>query len=345
VIAEECTAAAAMGTPIVIVMLLVFFVLGFLLGTRGRQIAASAKNIGAALRTFISLRIPSVEASILGQKTAADDGGEDEQDMDNQELDDAEINLDEYVQPVDGDATLADHPDVQMSPVILYQIKRSKDEIRKQQRRMQLAADGLTDSEINERMDFEAMTGGGGSGQRQNPLALLIAHGANVTPAQGGKDADNAALQDRRRLQRNVDGFLSKTKGVEKLRKDLENKITRDPTGGRLKTASEVAMSTANVRFGGLLFQRELANLQVAKGVRTVYREWEKQRQKERASSVPERQEGGLGLLRERAGAGGPLDADALAAIQAEFDEDGEMGEGEEGEEGGDEDGDEEWDV
>ena len=54
----------------------VFFValiLGFLLGTRARQVVASAKNVGAAVKSF-SLKIPSV-LSIMGDVTAAGDDG------------------------------------------------------------------------------------------------------------------------------------------------------------------------------------------------------------------------------------------------------------------------------
>lgn len=292
--------------------------IGFLLGTRARQVVASAKAISGALKSF-SFKIPSLD-SALGQAQATDDGADDEKEDGEDESDDL-LEIENFILGVDEDATLADHPDVQMSPVILYNIKKAKDQLRVAQRRAALAAEGLDEREVDERMELEQGSGGGGGG-RSNPLALLISVGARVEASAGAENADRIAMQERRRLQRNVDAYLSKANGIEKYKGS--EKEHRDQTGGRLRAAHEVAFETSSKRFGGQIFHREVANVKFAKEARMQFRKF----QAAHAKPVKATRDGisTAGFTRGRAGGGvggGMIDMDALASLQEEFSETG----------------------
>lgn len=314
-----------MGAGLSIFLMLLFFVIGFLLGTRGRQIVAALKATGQAVRS-LTIKIPLI-ATLMGDDTAGDDDGEKEDD----EIEDKQIDIDDFIQPADGDSGLADHPDVHLSPVLLYKIKRAKEELRTQQRRAALLAEGFDEGEVEERMQMEADAGGGGGG-RANPLALLISVGARVEPTAGGNSAEAVKLQERRRLQRNVDQFLLRVGGIEKYRPEKASH-------GRVRTAMEMARETSLHPIGGPAREREVANLHRAKEARNLLRDWFKHNETVKAREAPLKK----GLQRQRAGAGvanatgggGGLDMASLAALQAEFaeDDDGDM----EGEEGGEE--------
>jgi len=312
---------------VAVALMLVFLILGFLIGTRARQVAASIKNVGAALKSF-SFKIPSLTPL---QAAAAGAEGADDDERDDGDDDDNEIDLDKYVQPVEGDTVLADHPDLQISPVILYNIKKAKSELRLAQRRTALLAEGMSEQEADEQMELEMMSGsGGGGGGKMNALAMLISVGARVEATGGSGSAEQQALQDRRRLQRNVDGYLNRVHGVEKLRvADQKNKATRDAEGNRIKTANEVAKETAVSRAGGLLYQREVANLRFATEARGQYRVYQAEQTK-LGLNRPTREV--VSEARARGGLG-DINMGDLAAIQAEFENDGDDDAGEEGDE------------
>ena len=231
----------------IIITAIVCLLVGFLIGTRARQIAASAKTLTSAFLHF-SFKIPEGEASIIG-KQDDDNGGEDDE---KEEAEEGNANVDEldaFIQPADTDSTLQDHPDLTVNPVMTYKIKRAKDEARAMQRRLALIAEGFDEKEVDERMEIEGAGGGGGGGGKQNALATLIAVGANVEGKRGGASEENALLQERRRLQRNVDAYLKTSEGIEKFKGDAKPSgagKARDATGGRIKTASEVATETSH---------------------------------------------------------------------------------------------------
>lgn len=258
-----------MGSGLSVALMLVCLLIGFLLGTRGRQIVAAIKAAGQAIKS-LSFKIP-MPASLMGQSQTQgeDDGEKNEED----ETDENEIGIDDFIQPSDADNGLNDHPDIHLSPVLLYKIKRSKEELRAQQRRAALLAEGFDEGEVEERMALEKETGGGGGG-RANPLALLISVGARVEATAGGDSAEAAKVQERRRLQRNVDQFLLRVDGIEKFRADEKDEKVHI---GRVKTAFEVARETAIRPIGGPAREREVANLHRAKDARNLLREWQKQ--------------------------------------------------------------------
>ena len=274
---EACAdAAAGMNGPPIYIMAAacaVCLIVGILLGTRARQIVASLKSLANAVRSF-SFLIPK-PADILGEQDKMDDGGEDDEKDTKDDEEDAMM-LDNFMQPGDADPSLGDHPDVKVNPIMLYKIKVSKEQARYEQRRAALLAEGFAPEEVDERMEIEQMGGGGGGGGvKKNPLALFVELGARVEATKGGASADNAALQERRRLQRNVENFLFRAEGVEKF-KPTSNKpqSTRDATGARYKTASEVATESAVLPIGGNRWKRLRANLQMARDARRLYRSW-----------------------------------------------------------------------
>jgi len=315
--------------------LVIGVVLGFLIGTRGRQIAAAVMSVPMALRHF-SFKIPEGDTSVLGQQTNKDDGedGDDNEREDGADEEDG-LDLEALLQPVEADQALADHPDVTFNPVVTYKIKRSKEQARTAQRRAALLAEGMDPNEVDERMEIEQTSGGGGGGARQNPLALLVSVGARVEPTAGGSSQEHVQMMERRRLQRNVDAYLQKSEGVEKFRSDKTATTSgRDPvTGGRVKTAHDVARETYVHRFGGAQQTRLSANVKVAKHARVLYRRWKKVHGVEIEENHKERRAAGDGLLNTGEFGEEPLNA------EGEDEVDGEDGgeEGEEGEEGEDE--------
>ena len=336
---------------LVIVLSIVWLAVGFLMGTRARQIAASLQAVPKALQAF-TFRIPSSDASVLGQQTNKDDGGEDQPEEEEEE--DIAKSIENFIQSSDADPTLADHPDVHVSPIFTYKIKQMKEEQRAQQRRAALLAEGFDPSEVEERMQIEATSGSGGGGAgRQNPLALLVSVGARVEPTAGGSSQEHVQLQERKRMQRNVDAYLSKAEGIEKFRPEKAEYNTRDPISGtRYKAAHEVARETMVTPFGGSNYARNKTNVRVAHDARNTFRRWKRvngamiEFKNHGEETTDGADKGPTGLTRARgvniASSTAGMNADMMAALQAEFDvdeegeEDGE--EGDEDEEGIDDD-------
>lgn len=301
------------------------------------QVLASVKALPAAARSLKAVfNLPAAQAA---QESTGGEDDEREEEAENE----GDLNLDDYCQPVEGDPMLSDHPDVRISPIVLYKIKQAKEELRTAQRKAALMAEGLDEREVAERMEMEAAAGGGGGG-RQNPLALLISVGARVEATGGSDSADAQALNERRRLQRNIDGFFSKMYGIEKLRAaDLPNKRTRDASGQRIKSAHEIAKETAMTPVGGLAYQREVDNMRFAADARTEFRQYEAERKR---LAGPEKHEATRRQgMNSTAAPGGMSDFDALAAIRAEMEEGGGGDDDDEGEEGDEGDEDEEADL
>ena len=336
---EGTRAAASVGMIALWLAILIFvlgILLGFLIGTRARQIAESARSIPQAL-AHMSFKIP---AAGLPDPGAGDDDEKDQEDEDdaNAKLDSL---LDDFIQDPNADASLNDHPDLQISPVIMYNIKKSKEELRTQQLKAQLAAEGMTAEEIEERLLLGETGGGGAGGGKQNALSLLIAAGARVQAMSGGANADNIALQERRRAQRNVDTYLTKTEGIEKFVNSKAAASKGQGEGGKVKSAREVAYETARNRAGGVTYEREVRSLAHAKSSRNIWKEWNV---KEGHKVLPEiTEELAIQEKREKRKqqeVGQDAQAQMLAALQAEVEAgDDDDSEGEEGEEGEEEEG------
>lgn len=141
----------------------------------------------------------------------------------------------------------------------------------------------MSEEEIAERLAAQELAGGGAQGfdARQNALALLIANGARVTSINSAS-SESAALAERRRLFRNVDVYLQKTREIETAKEKPGTTSAYNKDGSRRKTAYEVARETEyaahKVHAGST---REGRNVGVAKSGRDILRQWEIRRRQQ----------------------------------------------------------------
>lgn len=251
---------------IVILVLIIGLMLGFLIGARTRQITAKMKNISKALASLSSLiRMAEAEAQDDGA-AAGDDNEMEEEEGKEPDKDDP---LEEFLQ-TDECPGLDDHGDVEVNPVIMYNIKLAKDAQRLQQRREALAAEGLSEDDIEERLAGGVeVGGGGGGGVRANPLALLISVGARVEATAGSSDIEAVKRSEMRRKQRNINVFLNKTLDI-----DTRTTPARDGAkGGKKQNAYDVARNTKLNPIGGSYHKRTIAATSQAKSARRIYRQ------------------------------------------------------------------------
>jgi len=325
---------------------LVMLIVGFLLGTRGRQIAQSLKHLGEAIRS-ITVRIPK---TLDADAAAAAAAGADDNDVEDEGPSAAADLMDEFLSVEQ--TGLDDHPDVLVNPVLLYQIRLEKDRQRALKRRDELKrllgdTDGMSAEEIETRMAEQELAGGavGPGDVKQNALALLISVGARVTSMRSDSNEAMAAAE-RRRLNKNIDVYLQKALDVEIRKepkageKEAVKTKKKNREGLRLQTAYEVARETEyrahHVHDGQV---RAKHNLAVAKDSRTILRDFEVKRRVQRArdgdaDDESEDSDGNTGenkkkgLQRGRAGGGAMPTASDIAQLALEFegDEDGDRG-------------------
>ena len=217
------------------------FALGFLVGTRAKQIIAAAKKSAKALVTLKELLKAGAD-----EQDGADDNEAEEDEEEEEKVVDI---LDRYLS-TDVDYGLDDHADVVRNPILMYQVKLAKEAERLEKRRAALIAEGFDEDEVDRILEAEArgdFVGVGRSGAKMNPLALLISVGARAKPLAGGGGAEAAAADERRRAARTIEVFLQKERGIE------VKKTYRDQQGAKKKGANalEVATKTKEVRHGG----------------------------------------------------------------------------------------------
>jgi len=236
-----------------------------------------------AAKALLSLKelMKAGETESAADKAA--DGGEDNEPVDDDELDleDAEF-LDKFLS-TNVDLGLDDHADVMRNPVLMYQVKRAKDVARRDKRRQSLVAEGMDEDDVERLLLDEAAGvsgGGGGDGQKQNALALLIAHGARVKPMDGAGGADAQAADERRRAARTVEVYLQKDLGIEVKRTYREKAKSKN---GPL----DVALKTKDEPYGGSSKKRNADAAKTAKRMRVHFRLIHKDRAKRGLEYVP----------------------------------------------------------
>lgn len=294
-------------------------IIGFLIGTRARQLAASVKMAGHALKALAMLAIPAADD---GDDGADDDGDEAVEEDQSAGLGDG---IDDYLS-YETNTGLDDHPEMVFNPILMYQIKLAKEA---QRERAKLAA-------------IEAMEGEGGVGSeyamandfavKQNALAVLISVGARVTPIRAGTDGDAVAMQERRRLLKTVDVYLSKELEVD-TKSDAEHTGKKGGNRNKIKTAMDVAKETEISRHGGEGLNREFQNLRFAKESRNILRDWKardlarkgktaEEEDEEFASSDDDGSTKKVGITRAKNKWGAlSLNRNMLALLQTEFDD------------------------
>ena len=129
--------------PIWMVAIIALFamVVGFLLGTRAKQIVNAVKVSGKAL---ISLK----ELLMAGAAPAEDDGQADAvDDPDENEPEPAEL-VDKFLS-TEQTYGLDDHADLIRNPVLMYQVNLAKKAARREMRKQQLIADGMDEEDAS----------------------------------------------------------------------------------------------------------------------------------------------------------------------------------------------------
>lgn len=273
------------------------------------------KNAGRAVLSLASVFMLKESTMPAGMDSAesTNDGEdpEDEEEKAAREAENADF-LDEFMlhEEVTG---MEDHPDLDLNPVILFQIKKAKEAQKILQQRAQLAAEGFSEAEIDERMEMN-QAGGGGEGGKANALAVLIAAGASFEPAAGGgDDQEKLKRTELRRKQRTVNVYLSKTLDIDTKLEPESAKAIRNK-----KTALDVANSTKLKPVGGDTYQREIRAMQFAKHSRLLFREHKRATDAQQAKQAKISVAGGGEP--ERRG-GGMLDAAAFAELANELEE------------------------
>jgi len=268
--APACEAeAGALGMGIVAAIAVLCIALGFLLGTRARQLLASAKLILQAFKYMRGIKIPADDG--------ADDDGAKDGDDDMDQEDESGSDLLEAFLTTDAEALLDDHQDMTINPVLMYQIRvaadRRKEEQRNMERRKALEAEGLDAAAIEQQLLEMAESGAMPSGavaQKACALNVLIEAGARVTALASSGGAEAAVKEERKRQQRSVEFYLrGRDVAVEK-----DKAKTRNAKGMHLKTASEVARDSEHARVGGSTFERAVRNLPIAKAGRNILRDY-----------------------------------------------------------------------
>lgn len=305
-------------------------IIGFLIGVRAKQIVQSAKKSAKAIFSLKELfRAGAEQDKDDGEAETAD--GDEDLEEEPQELLESFMNNEQ----VNG---LDDHPDIVRSPIIMYHVKLAKDEARREKRKLALIAEGMDEEDAEQLLANEAAGGlsvGGGGEGRQNALATLIAAGARVTAVGGGQSAEAALAEERRRMQRTIDVFLEKNRGID------TTKAVKTSSGGqgkRLDNALEVAVKSKTTPFGGDSAKLETQKIGMARTGRTLLRGIHARREKMGLNRVkaPENE-----VVRKGGGTAGALlsTADQMALLAELADEEGmEALDGEEDGEEGDED-------
>lgn len=309
-----------MGMGVVAALCFVCLLIGFLLGTRSRQLAASLKMVSKAAVSLAMFKIPAPPE--VGED---DGGGDDDEDALGGDDGMGLPTIDDFLSP-SGNTGFEDHPDLEFNPVLMYQVKMAKNAERERKRLAALQA--LQDGD-----------GDGGAAEDQgrykmNALSLLISLGARTLPSAARGQGDSL-VQERKRQQKTVDVHLNKEHGVEL--KIAPKEARNQARGTAVKTAFEVAQDTSVERYGGSSHKRIENNTLIAKHGRNVLREWLRlnpraDKPDDDASDEDEEKRDAIDRRSRAGGGGAPLDPTMLAQIAAEFQEDADdWGDNEEG--------------
>ena len=245
---------------------LIFFALGFLVGTRAKQILAAFKASGQA--------IVSIKELLKAGAMNPSDNDENTEPVDDHEAEEEEPEeiLEKFMNSEITEG-LDNHSDLAHNPVLLYEVKKTKDLQRRERRKQQMIAEGM-DEEDAERALLEAenmaleMGTSSGLGGRQNAMAMLISVGARFTSARV-EGVEAAAAEERKEDALDRGAWLSKTKEIDTQKKERNKSSTRK----NAKNAYEMALSTQKVPFGGDSMKLELERVEMAKVGRNLLRD------------------------------------------------------------------------
>ena len=327
--ASDCVAAGAaageFGIGIVLALMIAGMLIGYVWGTRGKQILAAMRK---AFKMFLDSRF----VASLTVKVSKDDkdGEDDENGRVDEEIPDSGPGIEDFLstQPL---PQLEDHQDVEVNPIILYQVKLAKEKAREDRQtkiiselRDKMIAEGLSEDEIVEKLLESTNVAAQGS-SKQNALATLISIGASFTPGAGQGNQEQVALQDRRRRMRNVESYLANALDIDVRKPKTEPK--KNASGVAYKDAYQVARETKVIPFDGGRDDRSKSAIRFAKDSRKIFKDYHKAHpyttevvndeesdEEEKKSFKDKRRKALHGSAAKKA------DAEGLAALQAEFD-------------------------
>lgn len=250
--AGTCGAAAGIGLPVMIAVVLVVAMISFALGLRARRLLA-------ALRALL------VRARASGDKGESDDDAEKEEEEEATEQQLAEEDVVAHFLSQAETPGMDDHPEVMVNPVMLHNIRRAEVETRERLREEALLArqirEGASDEEVARWREEEIEPESVGSvlswrprrwGTATNSSRILVNAGAKFTPIDDARGDEAQAAADLRLKTRNIYAHLER-QGIDTTLRDES-----DVGAGRglRVTALTKAKETAFKRVGGEEAQR-----------------------------------------------------------------------------------------
>ena len=276
VVNSICDAAGFLPTGvtlgIVAAALVVGILIGYLGGRRKAILEALKKAIEAAKASAAERELKKMKADGAGQ----DDKEEEEEDEAKKE--EAQQLLEEFLNRSSAPG-MDDHPQAFINPILMLQIKKKKEEVRRDKMYEKLLAsqnfeegylEGLTPEErrakaeelLAEGTGGGALSGGVGSvegvvrrwGANTNSTRILVDAGATLVPGKGSA-ADDASQEEKLVIEvrdklKQIDQHLNKHLEIDVAREDrakAANKRSND--GKRLKDALTVANETRSTPF------------------------------------------------------------------------------------------------
>jgi len=250
-------------------MLVVGLVVGFLLGTRAKQMVAMFRTIiDGAWRSVLSLRLPA--------EAGADDEDGDVEAALRAPGDDANApSIDNFLSDQTS-ADLDENAGLVVNPVLMYIVREAKAERarldklqRAQERRMGLSGSGEpTDDELSELNALYSQ--GGEEPRRKRAINVLIENGARLSSVANVADAEKVAAQMGKRNAANIFHYFSKTHDIDVRSREAARR--RSDIGRWMPTAIEKANETEHTRYLSEDFKRQTVGVRAARNARTELR-------------------------------------------------------------------------
>ena len=290
-------------------MLVVGLIIGFLLGTRAKQILATFQAIASgAWRSAFSLRIPD--------------------DVKSSDDNDAEASLSEppampVVDIVDfltsqTSNELDENPGLVVNPVLLHVVREAKraEKLQAQRAAMQRRTNNtgvmLTQEEIdNLEADMHFNRGIERLPNRRRAINVLVENGARFNPVENVADAQKSAAQAARREARNIAVYFSKNHEIDIHATEAVRR--RNYIGTWMPTAVEKASETQHAPWQGKELKRQTKNVLAARDGRTVLRQFK------HTSRYKEFRQAQLDRERDNKELEAHLKSQALEQVSAEF--------------------------
>ena len=273
--AEACEEAGFLSTGItiglVVGVLLVGILIGYIIGRR-KALLAALKKAGEKMRN----QAMKQELKKMMDSKGAGEEEQEEEDEDEKAKEEAKQLLEEFLNRATAPG-LDDHPSAFVNPILMLQIKKKKEDIRREKMYEKLLAaqnfeegyiEGLNPEERTKlaesllEQEGGKVSGGVGSvegvvrrwGATVNSTRILVDAGASFVPGQD-KQLDDASVEEKLSIEvrdkmKQIDTHLNKHYDVDVTREDrIKQQNKRSGDGKRLKDALTVANETKNIPF------------------------------------------------------------------------------------------------